>query len=270
MKDIELNEDDQQEIENLNMEFQQKVLKERSQEKINLMKQELKIKIDKVSKKDKVYDKRLDDALRTLDSQRDLYLAFYDNGNKEKLMKYSPKYGEIMKHILSDKGPKKGLKFVYTEYKKCEGIGIFSMVLRANGYSPLTVRQVEGEWELKLVEGEEKMPKYAVWSGDEESDIILNIFNNNFDKLPEKVRKEVLKISPTNKNAEVLEILMTTKQGAEGLNTKNVRQLHIAEPYWNPVRIDQVKGRAIRAGSHLELPPKDRNVDIYIYISKAY
>ena len=50
----------------------------------------------------------------------------------------------------------------------------------------LTVRQVEGEWELKLVEGEEKMPKYAVWSGDEESDIILNIFNNNFDKLPEK------------------------------------------------------------------------------------
>ena len=26
---------------------------------------------------------------------------------------------------------------------------------------------------------------------------------------------------------------MTTKQGAEGLNTRNVRQLHIVEPYWN-------------------------------------
>ena len=38
---------------------------------------------------------------------------------------------------------------------------------------------------------------------------------------------------------------MTTKQGAEGLNTKNVRQLHVVEPYWNPVRLDQVIGRAV-------------------------
>ena len=35
------------------------------------------------------------------------------------------------------------------------------------------------------------------------------------------------------------------------------------------VRLDQVVGRAVRIGSHLELPPKDRNVDIYIYLSKA-
>ena len=266
--DIELNEDDIQAIDNLNLEYQNKILKEKSLEKVNELKSELKLKINKLSKKDKDYERRLDEALRRLDSERDMLLA-YDNGNKNKLVKYSSKYAEIIKNILSDKGPKKGLKFVYTELKKAEGIGIFSMVLRANGYSPLKVRQVDGEWVLKLVEGEEHMPKFAVWSGDEESDIILNIFNNNFDKLPENVRKDVLKISPTNKNAEVLEILMTTKQGAEGLNTKNVRQLHISEPYWNPVRIDQVKGRAIRAGSHLELPPKDRNVDIFLYISKA-
>ena len=68
---------------------------------------------------------------------------------------------------------------------------------------------------------------------------------------------------------EVLEVLMTTKQGAEGLNTKNVRQLFVVEPYWNPVRLDQVVGRAVRINSHLELPEKDRNVEIYIYLSKA-
>ena len=61
---------------------------------------------------------------------------------------------------------------------------------------------------------------------------------------------------------------MTTKQGAEGLNTRNVRQVHVVEPYWNPVRLDQVIGRAVRVNSHLQLP-KDRNVDIYIYLSKA-
>ena len=83
------------------------------------------------------------------------------------------------------------------------------------------------------------------------------------------IKKEVEKISKTNKNGELLEILMTTKQGAEGLNTKNVRQLFVVEPYWNPVRLDQVVGRAVRINSHLELPEKDRNVEIYIYLSKA-
>jgi hypothetical protein len=39
------------------------------------------------------------------------------------------------------------------------------------------------------------------------------------------------------------------------------------EPYWNDVRLRQVKGRAIRIGSHLELPEEDRNVSIYTYIS---
>jgi hypothetical protein len=39
------------------------------------------------------------------------------------------------------------------------------------------------------------------------------------------------------------------------------------EPYWNDVRLKQVKGRAIRIGSHLDLPKKDQNVSIYTYIS---
>ena len=60
---------------------------------------------------------------------------------------------------------------------------------------------------------------------------------------------------------------MTTKQGAEGLNTKNVRNFMLLNLI-NP-RLDQVVGRAVRIGSHLELAPKDRNVDIYIYLSKA-
>jgi hypothetical protein len=39
------------------------------------------------------------------------------------------------------------------------------------------------------------------------------------------------------------------------------------EPYWNDVRLKQVKGRAIRIGSHLDLPKKDQNVSIYTYVS---
>jgi hypothetical protein len=39
------------------------------------------------------------------------------------------------------------------------------------------------------------------------------------------------------------------------------------EPYWNDVRLTQVKGRAIRIGSHLDLPIQDRNVSIYTYVT---
>ena len=205
-----------------------------------------------------------------MDDAKDLYLE-YDDGNKNKLAKYSPKYAKIMEQVLRDRNEKKkGLKFIYTEYKTCEGVGIFSLVLRANGYTPLKVKKnASGEYVLDLIKGEEHLPKFAVWSGDEESDIILSIYNDFFNKLPETIRSQVKKMNTNNKHGEVLEILMTTKQGAEGLNTRNVRQLHVVEPYWNPVRLDQVIGRAVRIGSHLELPKEERNVDIYIYLSKA-
>jgi hypothetical protein len=39
------------------------------------------------------------------------------------------------------------------------------------------------------------------------------------------------------------------------------------EPYWIMVRLDQVKGRAIRICSHADLPPEERNVRIFTYVS---
>jgi hypothetical protein len=40
------------------------------------------------------------------------------------------------------------------------------------------------------------------------------------------------------------------------------------EPYWNEVKMSQVIGRAVRIKSHADLPPEERNVDIYRYIMK--
>ncbi len=269
LRDIEVKEEDLDKKKELEEKYEILIAKEKSREKIQILKQELKDKIQDLKNIGAEYEQRLKTALKTLETDRDKYLG-YQNGNKNMLTKYSPKYARIVKELLRDRDTKKkGLKFVYTEYKTSEGVGIFSIVLRANGYTPLKVKKVDGEWELDLIKGEEHLPKYAVWQGDEESDIILSIYNDYFDKLPTKVKKQVEKLGSTNKHAEVLEILMTTKQGAEGLNTRHVRQLHVVEPYWNPVRLDQVIGRAVRIGSHLELPKSERNVDIYIYLSSA-
>jgi hypothetical protein len=60
---------------------------------------------------------------------------------------------------------------------------------------------------------------------------------------------------------------MITSSGAEGIDLKNTRYVHIMEPYWHHVRINQVIGRARRICSHTDLEPEYRNVKIYLYMS---
>ena len=53
--------------------------------------------------------------------------------------------------------------------------------------------------------------------------------------------------------------------GAEGLDFKFIRQVHILEPWYNMNRIEQIIGRAVRTCSHKDLPFIERNVQIYLY-----
>ena len=59
---------------------------------------------------------------------------------------------------------------------------------------------------------------------------------------------------------------MITSSGAEGINLRNVRYVHITEPYWHPVRTEQVIGRARRICSHQDLPEEHRTVDVFMYL----
>jgi SNF2 family DNA or RNA helicase len=61
--------------------------------------------------------------------------------------------------------------------------------------------------------------------------------------------------------------LLVSSAGAEGLDLKKTRQVHIMEPHWNSAKIDQVVGRAIRYKSHSELPVEERHVDVFKYLS---
>ena len=59
---------------------------------------------------------------------------------------------------------------------------------------------------------------------------------------------------------------MITAAGAEGIDLKNVRYVHLIEPYWHPVRLEQVIGRARRICSHDQLPEALRTVDVFLYL----
>lgn len=70
-----------------------------------------------------------------------------------------------------------------------------------------------------------------------------------------------------NKYGKIVKIIMISPAGAEGVSLFNTRQVHIIEPYWHEVRIEQMIGRAIRLCSHKELPMNERHVDVYRYKS---
>ena len=213
-------------------------------------------------KAEKEYVRARNHALKELEKQGNDFLIRDD---EDKLMKFSPKYNELLNNVeLTD-----GTCFIYTEYKSLEGIAVLSVVLKANGYGQLKIiKDDKNNIRLKVEPENAQGPNFAVWEGsDENSDILRKIYNNDIDDLPEKIKNDFDKLGGTNLHGEVVKLLMTTKTGAEGIDLKNVRQVHIIEPYWNPVRLEQVIGRAIRVGSHLQLPQEERNVDIFTYIT---
>jgi len=70
---------------------------------------------------------------------------------------------------------------------------------------------------------------------------------------------------PDNKYGEQVKVILVSKAGSEGLDFKNVRQVHIMEPWYNMNRIEQIIGRGVRNLSHCDLPFEERNVEIYLH-----
>jgi hypothetical protein len=65
----------------------------------------------------------------------------------------------------------------------------------------------------------------------------------------------------------VIRVLLVSKTGAEGLDLKGVRQVHILEPYWDKAREAQVRARGVRLGSHDHLPIEEREVQPFLYLA---
>jgi len=191
----------------------------------------------------------------------------------EGLATYSAKFAMMLEKIAAAPGS----SLIYSQFLDMEGIGIFRVAMDVNGYAPIRLTLIGGvpaftkETEESLRKGPGKQPRYITFSGVETPDerrAALDIFNAKFAELPESMNKILSEAGyKDNKVGELCRVFCITSAGAEGLSLRNVRAVHIMEPYWNEVRLRQVKGRAIRIGSHLDLPEDQRDVSIYTYIS---
>ena len=94
--------------------------------------------------------------------------------------------------------------------------------------------------------------KFIIITGQvevEDRQIVVDLYNKN------------------NTDDSFIKLIIISGAGAEGLDLKAIKHVHIMEPYWNWMRITQIIGRAVRYLSHDELPKKDRTVQPYIYIN---
>jgi len=188
----------------------------------------------------------------------------------EELATYSPKFLHLLHNILDKQHV--GLHLVYSQFRTLEGIGIIKLILEANGFSQFKInRSSTGDWTIDMTSEEQERPCFALYTGTEtaeEKEIIRNIFNSKWKNVPKSIIEQLSPRFTNNMYGEVIKILMITASGAEGINLRNVRYVHITEPYWHPVRTEQIIGRARRICSHIDLPEELRTVDVFLYIMR--
>ena len=208
------------------------------------------------------YRAQLETSLKRLEENANDYLT------PEALHTYSPKFLHILENI---KDPDyAGLHLVYSQFRTAEGIGIFTLVLKKNGFAQFKIKKnSSGIWEIYMQEADKGKPTFALYTGTEtaeEKEMVRHIYNGEWEQIPENISSQLRKIANNNNMGEIIKVFMITSSGSEGINLRNTRYVHIMDPYWHPVRLEQVIGRARRICSHKSLPKALQTVEVFVYI----
>lgn len=190
-----------------------------------------------------VYAKELILALSALKQLGDAIFS------REKLDQFSPKMNRIRINLQEGPGSD-GLAYIYTEFRILEGVTLMGEVLQSDGYQPVNYSNITSFEDFKRLN-----PKGQLRYG---------VISSKVDSRQRKLLNEIFN-HQENAHGEYIKVIMGTSASSQGINLKRVRQIHIMEPYWNMVRNDQVEGRGVRLGSHLDLPADEQNVHIFTY-----
>ena len=174
-----------------------------------------------------------------------------EGGENSPLRKYSSKMYSIIKRIKKSEG----IVIIYSNYID-GGCVPMALALEEAGITrygntsslfkspPVSNFKVNGE-----------NAKYIMITGDK-------------DLSPRTETELAAATSSLNTNGEKVKVVIISRAGSEGLDFKNIRQIHILEPWYNLNRIDQIIGRGVRNKSHCSLPFTKRTVEIFLYGTK--
>jgi hypothetical protein len=217
----------------------------------------------------KAYQRSIQTALALLKNNGGKYLSM--DALKST---YSPKMAAILERLQDPEN--NGLHLIYSQFRSLEGIQVMKLVLEQNGWAEFRIERGSEGWQIDWdVErhGEWKTntkPCFVLYTGTETAEtkeIIRNVYNGKWTVVPPSLVEQIQLKGEDNRNGEVIKIFMITSSGAEGISLANTRFVHIMEPYWNLVRLEQVIGRARRICSHEALPVSMRTVKVFLYLS---
>jgi hypothetical protein len=173
----------------------------------------------------------------------------YVSGGKEifkptELPKYSVKIDSIMKSIEKSQG----IVLIYTKYVFGGAVPL-ALALEERGFNRYCSNREFKNLLTKQVSG---APSYAMITGNR------TLSPTNAEDVNYLGKSE-------NANGEKVKVVIISDAGSEGLDFKNIRQVHILDPWYNMNKIEQIIGRAVRNYSHCGLKFEERNVEIYMH-----
>ena len=173
----------------------------------------------------------------------------------ENIKKYSYKIHSIIDSILNNEG----ITIVYSQYLY-GGLIPLAIALEEIGFTRFTKKHnlLDDDYKSthriknkKTLSG--KNLQYAMITGS------TALFSSqNANEIKNSVNED-------NINGDIIKVILISRAGSEGIDLKNIRSIHIMEPWYNMNRIEQIIGRGVRNCSHRLLPYKNRNVQIYLY-----
>ena len=184
--------------------------------------------------------------------------------SKEVIGKYSHKINTIIENIVSLSGAvSEGIILIYSQYID-GGLIPVALALEEVGFT----RYGENVKSLFKTPPVEKSDVYTMQS---------KVKNKTFTPAKYTMITGDIRLSPnneadiraitnkTNSDGRNIKVVLISKAGSEGIDFKFIRQVHILEPWYNMSQIEQIIGRAVRNGSHKDLPFEKRNVQIFMH-----
>jgi len=183
----------------------------------------------------------------------------------ENIGKYSAKIAKICEIIKKSKG----IVLIYSQWIDA-GLVPIALALEEMGFSrygsesytkslfkepptePVDALSMKPKTEAYSDTGTFRPARYVMITGDP-------IFSPNNDADIKYLNQA------KNKEGEFVKVVLISKAAGEGVDFKNIRQVHVMEPWFNMSRIEQIIGRGVRNLSHCQLPFEQRNVEIYLH-----
>ena len=183
--------------------------------------------------------------------------------SQEHLHKYSSKIANIINIIKKSKG----IVMIYSQYID-GGVVPIALALEEMGFlrygSASYTKSLFKKTPTELLDSVKMLPKSQVDENEfKQARYMMITGDKSFS--PNNASDIKFATDRDNKDGHNVKVILISKAGAEGLDFKCIRQIHIMEPWYNMNRIEQIIGRGVRNLSHCYLPFEQRNVELYLH-----